>query len=125
MKKSTFTEQILFALKPGDAGQPVADVCRQIGISKATYYVWRKRYANLGILEVRELRQPRDENGRLRDECLNVSEFATLSGAQAVLKSWQHDYNHHRPHGSLGFLTHSEFATKSQKTGTEAPKLQF
>jgi putative transposase len=44
----------------------VADVCRQLGISEATFYVWKKRYANLGILEVRELRQLRDENARLK-----------------------------------------------------------
>ena len=67
MKKSKFTEeQILFALKQGDAGQPIADVCRQRGISEATYYVWKKRYANMGLLEVRELRQLRDENARPR-----------------------------------------------------------
>ena len=63
MKKTKFTEeQILFALKQGNAGQPVADVCRQMGISEATYYVWKKKYADMGILEVRELRQLRDEN---------------------------------------------------------------
>ena len=67
MKKSKFTEeQILFALKQGDAGQPISGVCRQIGISEATYYVWKKKYANLGLLEVRELRQLRDENARLK-----------------------------------------------------------
>ena len=55
MKKSKFTEeQILFALKQGDAGQPVADVCRQMGISEATYYVWKKRYG-----EPRAARGPR------------------------------------------------------------------
>ena len=53
MKKTRFTEeQILFALKQGHAGQPVADVCRQMGISETTYYVWKKRYADLGILGV-------------------------------------------------------------------------
>src|SRR5687767_6231141 len=67
MKKTEFTEeQILFALKQGNAGQLVADVCRQMRISEATYYVWKKRYADLGILEVRELRQLRDENARLK-----------------------------------------------------------
>ena len=67
MKKSKFTEeQILFALKQAEAGQPVGDVCRQIGVSEATFYVWKKRYGNLGLLEVRELRQLRDENARLK-----------------------------------------------------------
>ena len=67
MKRSRFTEeQILFALKQAAAGQSVADVCRQMGISEATFYVWKKRYGNLGLLKVRELRQLRDENARLK-----------------------------------------------------------
>ena len=67
MKRSKFTEaQSLFTLKRADAGQPVGDVCRQMGISEATFYVWKKRYGNLGLLEVRELRQLRDENARLK-----------------------------------------------------------
>ena len=67
MKKSKFTEeQILFALKQADAGQLVGDVCRQMGVSEATFYLWKKRYGNLGLLEVRELRQLRDENARLK-----------------------------------------------------------
>jgi putative transposase len=62
-------------------------------------------------------------NGRLRDECLNVNEFATLHEARVRLQSWQQDYNHHWPHGSLGRLTPSEFAAKGQKSDPEAPKL--
>ena len=62
-------------------------------------------------------------NGRLRDECLNVNEFATLDQVRQVLEAWQHDYNHHRPHGSLGQLTPIEFATNGQKHDPEAPKL--
>lgn len=67
MKKSRYTEeQILFALKQAEAGQVVGDVCRQMGTGEATFYIWKKRYANLGVLEVRELRQLRDTNARLR-----------------------------------------------------------
>ena len=67
MKKSRFTEeQTLFALQQAEAGQAVGEVCRQMGISEATFYVWKKHYANLGILELRELRQLRDENTRLK-----------------------------------------------------------
>lgn len=61
--------------------------------------------------------------GRLRDECLNVNEFATLGEAREVLRAWRYDYNHHRPHGSLGKLTPSEYATNGQKTDQEAQKL--
>lgn len=64
-------------------------------------------------------------NSRLRDECLNVNEFRSLEEARVVLRTWRDDYNHHRPHGSLGKLTPSEFATNGQKTDAEVPKLQL
>jgi len=67
MKRSRFTEeQITFALRQADAGMPVAEVCRQMGIAEATFYVWKKRYGNLGVLELRELRQLKEENVRLK-----------------------------------------------------------
>ena len=49
------------------------------------------------------------DNGRLRDEFLNVHEFVTMHDAREKLKAWQDDYNTCRPHGSLGHLTPSEF----------------
>jgi putative transposase len=67
VKKSRYTEeQILFALKQAETGQVVTDVCGQMGISEATFYVWKKKYANLGVLQVRELRQLRDESASRR-----------------------------------------------------------
>ena len=57
-------------------------------------------------------------NGRLRDEFLNVNEFITMHDVREKLKAWQDDYNHCRPHGSLGHLTPNEFAT----TRSEKPK---
>lgn len=67
MKRSRFTEeQVTYALKLAEQGTPVKDVCRQFGIAEATFYVWRKKYAGLGPTEVRELRQLREENGRLK-----------------------------------------------------------
>jgi Integrase core domain len=62
-------------------------------------------------------------NGRLRDECLNVQQFVSLEHARATLNSWRDDYNHTRPHGSLGHLTPSEFANRGQKTDPKASKL--
>ena len=44
----------------------MGDVSRQMGISEATFYAWKKRYANLGVLELRELRLLREENARLK-----------------------------------------------------------
>jgi putative transposase len=67
MKKSRFTEeQITYALRQADSGTPVADVCRQLGVSEASFYVWKKKYGELGLTELRELRQLRDENARLK-----------------------------------------------------------
>ena len=67
MKSSRFSEeQIAYVLRQADSGTPVADVCRSVGISEATFYVWRKRYASLGVSELRKLRQLEDENTRLK-----------------------------------------------------------
>jgi putative transposase len=59
-------EQILRALRQAESGTRVSEICREHGISEATYYVWKKRYAGLGLSELRELRQLREENGKLK-----------------------------------------------------------
>jgi len=67
MKKSRYTEeQVAYALRLTESGTPVADVCRQIGIAEATFYLWKKKYGSLGVAEVRALRQMREENARLK-----------------------------------------------------------
>ena len=67
MKRSKFSEeQIAYALRQADAGTPVGDVCRQLGVSEATFYAWKKKYAHLGVSELRRLRQLEDENNRLK-----------------------------------------------------------
>ena len=67
VKKGRSTEeQIAYALRMADGGTPVVDVCRQIGISEATFYTWKKKYGELGVSELRKLRQLEDENARLR-----------------------------------------------------------
>jgi putative transposase len=53
-------------------------------------------------------------NGRLRDECLNVEQFASVADAQAKIEAWRVDYNQCRPHGSLGDLTPNEFVAQRQ-----------
>ncbi len=56
-------------------------------------------------------------NSKLRDECLNEHVFLTLAQARETIEAWRHDYNHLRPHGSLGALTPAEFAAlKEQET---------
>jgi len=67
MRRSKFSEeQIVLALKQVDAGVPVSEICRKYGISDKTFYGWRKKYAGLGAQDLRELRQLRDENRRLK-----------------------------------------------------------
>ena len=67
MKRSKFSEeQIAYALRQAESGTPVGDVCRQLGVSEATFYAWKKKYAHLGVSELRRLRQLEDENGRLK-----------------------------------------------------------
>jgi putative transposase len=67
MKKSKFTEQqIVFALKQAETGVPVAEVCRKLGISEATFYNWKRKFSGLGTAELRRLRQLEDENARLK-----------------------------------------------------------
>ncbi len=67
MKRSKFTEQqIVFALKQAETGIPVAEVCRKMGISEATFFNWKRKFSGLGTQELRRLRQLEDENSRLK-----------------------------------------------------------
>ena len=67
MKKSRFSEeQVAYALRQAESGTAVADVCRQLGVSEATFYVWKKKFAHLGVSEMRRLRQLEEENYRLK-----------------------------------------------------------
>ncbi len=67
MKRSKFSEeQVAYALRQAESGTPVADVCRQLGVSEATFYIWKKKYAHLGVSELRRMRQLEDENRRLK-----------------------------------------------------------
>ena len=65
-RKGHAEEEIVAVLQQVESGAKVAEVCRKGGISEGTFYNWKKQYAGLGISELRELRQLRDENGRLK-----------------------------------------------------------
>lgn len=67
MKRSKFAEeQIAYALRQAESGTPVPDVCRQLGVSEATFYVWKKKFAHLGVSELRKMRQLEEEDARLK-----------------------------------------------------------
>lgn len=65
-KKGHSEEQIIAALKQYESGEKVADICRKLGVSQASFYTWKKQYAGMGVQELRELRQLREENSRLK-----------------------------------------------------------
>ena len=67
MKKKRFTEaQIAFALRFAESGTAVEQILRKMGISEATFYRWKKKYAGLGVAELRRLKQLEDENKQLK-----------------------------------------------------------
>jgi putative transposase len=67
MKRSKFSEeQVVFAIRQAEASTPVGDLCRQLGVSDATFYAWKKKYAHLGVSELRWLRQLEEEHSRLK-----------------------------------------------------------
>lgn len=74
MKRSKFSEEhITYALRQAEGGTPVSDVCRHLGVSEATFYVWKKKYAHLGVTELRQLRQLEEENHRLKRVVADLS----------------------------------------------------
>ncbi len=65
-KKPFSEEQIVYALRQAEAGTPVIEVCRKLGVTEQTFYRWKRKFAGLGIAELRRLRQLEDENRRLK-----------------------------------------------------------
>jgi putative transposase len=59
-------EQIVYALRQVEGGKKVSEICREMGVSPQAFYNWKRRYAGLGLHELRELRQLREENRKLK-----------------------------------------------------------
>lgn len=72
-RKGHTEEQIIEALQQAEAGAKTGELCRKLGISQATFYNWKKQYAGLGVQELRELRQLREENNRLKRMVVDLS----------------------------------------------------
>jgi len=74
MRKSKFTEeQMAYALKQAELGISVEEVCRKMGISSATFYKWRQKYAGVGPSELRRMRQLEEENRKLKQIVADLS----------------------------------------------------
>lgn len=74
MKRKRYSvEQIMAAVKQHEAGMTVVDVCRKLGIAEATFYRWKKDYGGLEPDQLRELKQLREENERLKRVVADLS----------------------------------------------------
>jgi putative transposase len=65
-RKGHTEEQIVYALRQAEGGKKVSDICREMGVSQQAFYSWKRRYAGLGLNELRELLQLREENRKLK-----------------------------------------------------------
>ena len=72
-RKGHTEEQILQTLRQAEGGEKAAEICRKLGISEQTFYTWKRKYAGVGLSELRELRQLRDENGKLKKLVADLS----------------------------------------------------
>jgi putative transposase len=67
MQKTRFTqEQIAYALRQAEAGTPVEEITRKMGVSEASFYRWKKKFAGMGVVELRRLKQLEEENRKLK-----------------------------------------------------------
>jgi putative transposase len=66
-------EQIIYALKRVESGDKANEVCRQLGVNEATFYLWKKKYGGMGVTELGRLKQLEDENQRLKKLVADLS----------------------------------------------------
>ncbi len=88
MKKSKFTDsQIMAALKKAEAGIAVPDLCRELGISVATFYKWRSKYGGMDTSMMSRMKELEEENRRLRKMYMDEKLKAEIV-AEALAKKW-------------------------------------
>jgi putative transposase len=85
VKNSRFSEeQIIGILKQSEAGAKTGELCRQHGISAATFYGWRSKYGGMDVSEAKRLKQLEEENSKLKrivaDQALNITMLKDLVG---------------------------------------------
>jgi putative transposase len=88
MKKSRFTDsQIIAVLKQAEAGTPVPELCREHGISSATFYKWRSKFGGMEVSMVARMKELEDENRRLKKMYADAQLSADLL-KEAMSKKW-------------------------------------
>jgi putative transposase len=85
VKNSRFNEeQIIAILKQSEAGAKTSDLCRQHGISSATFYAWRSKYGGMEVSEAKRLKQLEEENAKLKrivaDQALDITMLKDVLG---------------------------------------------
>ena len=74
MKRKRYSEeQIAFALRQGESGTPISEIVRKMEITEQTYYRWKKKFAGMGVAEVRRLKQLEEENRKLQQLVADLS----------------------------------------------------
>ena len=88
MRGSRFSEeQITMALRQAESGTPVGEIRRKLEVAETTFYRWKKRFGGLGVSELRELRQLKEENRKLRSLVADLSLDKTIL-QEALRKKW-------------------------------------
>ncbi len=88
MKKSRFTEeQIVHALRQAEMGTPAVEVCRKLGVTEQTFYRWKRKFAGMGVVELRRLRQVEEENRKLKQLVADLSLDKHML-QEALRKNW-------------------------------------
>jgi len=79
MKRKRYTdEQISFALRQAESGVSIEEICRRMGISEPTFYRWKKKFAGMGVAEIRRLKQLEEENRKLKQLVADLSLDKTM-----------------------------------------------
>jgi putative transposase len=74
MKKKRYSEeQIAYALRQAEAGTPVKELIRKLGVSEQTFYRWKKKFVGMGVAEIRRLKQLEEENKKLKQLVADLS----------------------------------------------------
>lgn len=121
MRTSRFSnEQIVQALRQADTGTPVSIMApsSRPRRSKRGPAIAACSSTSPGQANPKTNSHIESFNGRLRDECLDVHQFLSIRDARVKIEAWRTDYNHYRPHGSVGDLIPAEFAEERQEQRT-------
>ena len=112
MKNSRLTDsQIIAVLKQAEAGTPVPELCREHGISSATFYKWRSKFGGMEVSMVARMKELEDENRRLKKMYADAQLSADLLKVDSIEQvqdhatRWLWTYNHERPNMALGGIT--------------------